>query len=156
MPRAFFWLTICLASPEHGDRFHMCRVREHIGNTRPQHLVAFGIDQHIGVACQGSRVAGYIHNGVRRVATRRISIRQRLNQGMSAVPADATEDSLYYNEATDRAECSACCASCSGVAPRGAVPFIGRASRVPPSGASCQSKNSSGDTDSTCSSPACR
>ena len=52
--------------------------------------------------------------------------------------------------------CSACCASCSGVAPRGAVPFMGRASRVPPSGASCQSKNSSGDTDSTCSSPACR
>ena len=63
----------------------MCRVREHIGNTRPQHLVAFGIDQHISVACQGSRVAGYIHNGVRRVATRRIRVRQRLNQGLSAV-----------------------------------------------------------------------
>ena len=54
--------------------------------------------------------------------------------------------------------CSAWAASCSGVAPRGAVPFMGRASKGPsPSGLSspsCQSKKSSGDTDSTCSGPA--
>ncbi|KAF1052664.1 MAG: hypothetical protein GAK34_01198 [Delftia tsuruhatensis] len=39
--------------------------------------------------------------------------------------------------------------SCAGVAPRGAVPFMGRVRMRSPS----QSKNSSGETDSTCSSP---
>jgi hypothetical protein len=45
-------------------------------------------------------------------------------------------------------------ASSAGVAPRAAVPFMGRARMRPPPGASCQSKNSSGETDSTCSGPA--
>ena len=45
-------------------------------------------------------------------------------------------------------------ASSSGVAPRAAVPFMGRARISPPPGASCQSKNSSGETESTCSPPA--
>ena len=47
---------------------------------------------------------------------------------------------------------SACAVSSSGVAPRGAVPFMGRVRMRP----ACQSKNSSGDTESTCSSPVSR
>ena len=50
--------------------------------------------------------------------------------------------------------CSAWAASASGVAPRGAVPFIGRARMSPPAASVVQSKNSSGDTDSTWVSPA--
>ena len=50
-------------------------------------------------------------------------------------------------------------ASSAGVSPRAAVPFIGRARMRPPSASlspsptSCQSKNSSGETDSSCASP---
>ena len=49
-------------------------------------------------------------------------------------------------------------ASSSGPAPRGAVPFIGRARISPavPVGPLCQSKNSSGETDSTASPPKSR
>ena len=49
---------------------------------------------------------------------------------------------------------SAAAASSAGVAPRAAVPFMGRARMLPPAALACQSKNSSGDTLSTCSSPA--
>ena len=59
----------------------------------------------------------------------------------------------------DARSAAALAASCAGVAPRGAVPFMGRVRMVPPppfsasADASCQSKNSSGETDSTCSFP---
>ena len=49
----------------------------------------------------------------------------------------------------DARRAAAWAASISGVAPRAAVPFIGRARICP----SCQSKNSSGDTDSSWPSP---
>ena len=50
--------------------------------------------------------------------------------------------------------CSAWAASCAGVVPRAAVPFMGRVRMLPLPGAGwCQSKNNSGETDSSASCP---
>ena len=50
--------------------------------------------------------------------------------------------------------CSAWAASCAGVVPRAAVPFMGRVRMLPlPWAGWCQSKNNSGETDSSASCP---